>query len=388
MSLDVSAETTPGPAAAALIRARRVVIKAGSSLLVDGESGKPRRAWLADLAADLARFSASGAQIVVVSSGAVALGRRRLGLQPRNDRLEQKQAAAAVGQSLLMRAWEEALEPVGMISAQVLLTREDTERRRRWLNARATMQALLKLGVTPVVNENDTVATEEIRYGDNDRLAGRVAQMVRADLMILLSDVDGLYDSDPRASAAARRLDLVPAITPEVEAMAGGPNSAAGVGSGGMRTKLEAARIAGAAGCPTIVTLGDRLQPLSAIAAGAGATLFEAPLSPPQAYKQWIAGSLKPEGALVVDDGAATALRTGRSLLPAGVTQVRGAFEKGDCVLVLDASGRELARGLAAYGAEDAGKAKGLQTGEFEAAIGYRGPAEVIHRDDLVWTER
>jgi len=309
-------------AAAVLRDARRVVVKVGSSLLVDSAGGAPRRSWLTGVAADIAQLSRRGVQVLVVSSGAVALGRGRLGLGPGSDRLEQKQAAAAAGQSLLMRTWEEVLEPEGLAAAQVLLTRDDTERRRRWLNARATVQALLKLGVVPIVNENDTVATEEIRYGDNDRLAARVAQMIGAHVLVLLSDVDGLYEADPRRQPGARRIDRVAAVTPEIEAMAGG---ATGVGTGGMRTKLEAARIAAAAGCATIVTQGDRPRPLTSLLEGAPATLFEAALSPLQAYKQWIAGSLKPAGDLVVDDGAAAALRTGKSLLAAGIAEVRGA---------------------------------------------------------------
>ena len=369
-----------------LATARRIVIKVGSALLVDAARGVDT-AWLAVLAADVARLRGRGAEVLIVSSGAVALGRRRLGLPLRGElELQEKQAAAAAGQSLLMRAWEEALAPHGLHTAQVLLTRDDTEMRRRWLNARATVETLLRLKAIPVVNENDTVATEEIRYGDNDRLAARVAQMIGADLLVLLSDVDGLYTADPRRDPAATHIPMVETLTPEIEAMAGGANAAHGVGTGGMATKLAAARIAHGAGCATLVTLGrrDGQGPLEAVEAGARATLFAAHATPALAYKQWIAGSLAPQGALVVDDGAVTALRAGKSLLPAGVAAVEGRFGKGDAVIVRDKAGREVARGLSAYGAEDAASIQGLRSTAIEAKLGYRGPAALIHRDDLV----
>ncbi len=371
----------------ALATARRIVIKVGSALLVDAGLGAVDAGWLAILATDVARLRARGAEVLIVSSGAVALGRRRLGLPLRGElELQEKQAAAAAGQSLLMRAWEEALAPHGLHTAQVLLTRDDTEVRRRWLNARATVETLLRLKAIPVVNENDTVATEEIRYGDNDRLAARVAQMIGADLLILLSDIDGLYTADPRRDPAATHIAMVETLTPEIEAMAGGANAAHGVGTGGMATKLAAARIAHGAGCATLVTLGrrDGLGPLEAVEAGARATLFAAHATPALAYKQWIAGSLAPQGALVVDDGAVTALRAGKSLLPAGVKAVEGRFGKGDAVIVRDKAGREVARGLSAYGAEDAAAIQGLRSTAIEAKLGYRGPAALIHRDDLV----
>jgi glutamate 5-kinase len=364
-----------GPAAA-----RRIVIKVGSALVV-GEDG-PDRAWLAAFAADLARVRSRGQQALVVSSGAVALGRRRLGLMRRSLTLPEKQACAAAGQSVLMAAWEEALEPHGIACAQVLLTRDDTEVRRRWLNARATAETLLGLGVVPVVNENDTVVTEEIRYGDNDRLAARAAQMIGADVLVLLSDVDGLYTADPRRDPDARHLPRIERLTPEIEAMAGGANAAAGVGTGGMATKLAAARIASAAGCATVITLGRRPSPLAALEDGARATVIEPSTTPAAAYKAWIAGSLAPAGTLTVDAGAAAALRRGKSLLAAGVTGVDGGFGKGDAVLVLDEAGREIGRGLVRYDAADASRIRGLKTDAIEDALGFsEGP--MVHADDL-----
>jgi len=372
-----------------LATARLVVLKVGSALLVDSERGAVDVAWLAEMASDVARLKARGAQVLIVSSGAVALGRRRLGLALEGElELREKQAAAAAGQSLLMRAWEEALAPHALNTAQILLTRDDTEVRRRWLNARATVETLLMLGAIPIVNENDTVATEEIRYGDNDRLAARVAQMIGADLLVLLSDVDGFYTADPRKDKGALHMPTIQTITTEIEAMAGGANAAHGVGTGGMTTKLQAARIAHGAGCATLITLGRRegKGPLLAVEDGARATVFAAHATPALAYKQWIAGSLDPQGAIVVDDGAAAALKSGKSLLPAGVTAVKGRFGKGDAVVVLDCSGHEIARGLAEYGADEAGAIIGLRSGAIEARLGYRGPSALIHRNDLVLT--
>lgn len=370
---------------ALLANARLWVVKVGSSLLVDPETGVADAAWLEAFAHDAAALRAEGRRLLVVSSGAVALGRRRLGLTRRALALPEKQAAAAAGQSLLMRAWEQAFEPHAMPVAQLLLTRDDTEVRRRWLNARETVGTLLRLGVTPVVNENDTVATEEIRYGDNDRLAARVAQMVGADVLVLLSDVDGLYTADPRRDQNARRLADLTAITPEIEAMAGGAE-AGGVGTGGMATKLAAARIAQGAGCATVITLGRRPRPLQALSQGAPATLVRPAVSPAAAYKAWIAGSLAPRGSLQVDSGCAAALLSGRSLLPAGVRAVEGEFGKGDAVVVRSPEGREVARGLSAYDAADARRIVGVRSAGLEAALGWRGPDELIHRDDLVLT--
>ena len=378
----------PSQAAARLHAARRIVVKIGSALLVDAGSGSADTAWASRLAAEVAALMAEGRRVVLVSSGAIALGRRRLGLavQGRLD-LQTKQAAASAGQSLLMRVWEEALAPRGLAAAQVLLTRDDTEVRRRWLNGRATLDRLLELGAVPVVNENDAVATGEIRYGDNDRLAARVAQMVRADVLVLLSDVDGLYTADPRLDPLARHIAEVDALTPEIEALAGGANTAAAMGTGGMATKLQAARIALAAGCATIIAAGrpgaDE-PPLAAIRAGGRATVIRPSASPLAAYKQWIAGGLSPQGALRIDAGAVRALHGGSSLLPAGVAAVQGAFSKGDLVRVLDPDGREVARGLVAYGSGEAAQVAGLRSDAVEAVLGYRGATALIHRDDLV----
>ena len=363
-----------------LTEARRIVVKLGSAL-VAGEDG-PDTAWLAAFAADLARLRARGQQVLVVSSGAVALGRRRLKMGRRALTLPEKQACAAAGQSALMRAWEEALEPHRISAAQVLLTRDDTEIRRRWLNAHATLSTLLDLGVVPVVNENDTVVTEEIRYGDNDRLAARVAQMIGADVLVLLSDIDGLYTADPRHDPAAQHMPRISQLTPQIEAMAGGANAAAGVGTGGMATKIAAARIAQSAGCATVITLGRRPAPLAAIEAGELATVIAPSVSVTAAYKAWIAGSLAPSGALVVDAGAARALATGKSLLAAGVRAVEGRFGKGDAVVVADETGREIGRGIARYDSGDADRIRGLKSDAIEAVLGFTsGP--LIHADDL-----
>jgi glutamate 5-kinase len=371
-----------------LSAARRIVIKVGSALVVDGETGEPDRAWLGALVADTARLARRRQQVLIVSSGAVALGRRRLRLPRRALDLPEKQAAAAAGQGLLMRAWEEAFEPYGLQAAQVLLTRDDTETRRRWLNARATMETLLGLGVIPVVNENDTVATEEIRYGDNDRLAARVAQMSGADRRVRRSDLAGRDTADPRANPDARHIPLVQELTPEIEAMAGGSNAAAGVGVGGMATKLTAARIAQGAGCATLITLGKRPDPLQAVEDGARATLFEPSQSPSAAYKSWIAGSLAPQGSVTVDAGAVTALKSGKSLLPAGVRKVEGRFGKGDAVLVLGPSGQEVGRGLSRYDAFEAEKIMGLNSSAIEGVLGYTEGPTLIHADDLALTAR
>jgi glutamate 5-kinase len=373
---------TKTPSISRLAEARRVVIKVGSALLVDQSSGRLNRAWLEALAQDLRRMRRRGQQIILVSSGAIALGRRQLGLPAGALPLEQKQAAAAVGQIRLAHAYKELLEDDDTAVAQVLLTLQDSEQRRRYLNARATLNALLALGSIPVINENDTVATAEIRYGDNDRLAARVAQMASADCLVLLSDVDGLYSADPNRDPEAEFFPEVTAITPRIEAMAGG--SASDVGSGGMATKIAAARIATDAGCAMCIASGHPLNPLKRVESGARCTWFIPAATPIAARKQWIAGSLKPAGAVRVDAGAAEALRRGRSLLPAGVTAAEGVFERGDAVDVLSPEGRVLARGLTAYSRADVLRIMGRRSTEIEQLVGFRGRDEIIHRDDLV----
>jgi glutamate 5-kinase len=369
-----------------ITRSRRIVIKVGSALLVDAATGQLNRTWLATLAADIAALREQGREVLLVSSGAIALGRRSLGLSPGRLRLEESQAAAAVGQIRLAHAWKEGLEQHGLNVAQILLTLADTEERRRYLNARSTLNTLLKLNAVPVINENDTVATAEIRYGDNDRLAARVAQMIAADCLVLLSDVDGLYTSDPARDPQAQFIPEIRAITPEVERMGAGP--ASNVGSGGMATKIAAAKIAVGAGCHMCVALGRELHPVQRIVEGARCSWFYPSATPTAFRKQWIAGTLKPAGEICVDEGAAEALRHGKSLLPSGVTAVVGAFDRGDAVLVRDAAGRELARGLSAYSSADAERLRGRRSSEIEALLGFRGRDELIHRDDLVITAR
>jgi len=368
--------------AAPLTQARRIVVKVGSALLVDGETGRVNRAWLETLVEDLLRLRTRGQRVVLVSSGAIALGRRRLGLKHGTLRLEESQAAAAVGQIRLAHAYKELLEGCDVTVAQVLLTLEDSERRRRYLNARATLEALLALGALPVINENDTVATAEIRYGDNDRLAARVAQMVGADCLVLLSDVEGLYSADPNREPGARFIHEVLQITPEIEAMAG--RSASQVGSGGMTAKIAAARIAVAAGCHMCIAAGVHRHPLRRIEEGADCTWFVPSATPAAARKQWIAGTLRPAGALTIDAGALRALLEGRSLLPAGVTGARGRFDRGDTVSVLAADGAEIARGMVAYSDVDAARIMGRKSSEIADILGFRGRDEMIHRDDLV----
>jgi glutamate 5-kinase len=365
-----------------LIDAQRIVVKIGSALVVDSAAAAPRTAWLASVAADIAWLRAAGREVIVVSSGAIALARRTLRLTQPRLRLEEKQAAAAVGQIRLAQAWSAALSAEQMTAAQLLLTLDDTEDRRRYLNARATINTLLALGAVPVINENDSVATVEIRFGDNDRLAARVAEMVQADQLILLSDIDGLYTADPRRDPAAQHFAVVEHLTPEIEAMGGEPPP--GYSSGGMRTKLVAARIATQAGCAMAIARGGVLNPLRALAEGARCTWFLPAPDGRSARKRWIAGGLAPLGALRVDAGAARALLAGSSLLPAGVAQVEGQFERGDPVVVQAADGRTLARGLCAYASTDAARIAGHRSDEIEAIIGWRGRDEMIHRDDLV----
>jgi glutamate 5-kinase len=367
-----------------LLQARRVVVKVGSALLVEAGSGLVNRDWLTALAQDVHRLRARGQDVLLVSSGAIALGRRQLGLEPGKLKLEESQAAAAVGQIRLAHAWKEVLEQHGLTVAQILLTFGDTEERRRYLNARSTLATLLKLGAVPVINENDTVATAEIRYGDNDRLAARVAQMISADCLVLLSDVDGLYSADPRLDPAARFIPAVHAITPQIEAMGSGAIS--GVGSGGMATKISAAKIAVAAGCHMCVAAGRELHPLQRVEQAGRCTWFYPAATPATVRKQWIAGTLKPAGELQVDAGAVQALRSGKSLLPAGVMRVSGKFKRGDALIVRDSAGVEIARGLSAYSSGDADRLRGRKSSEIEALLGFRGRDEIIHRDDLVIT--
>ena len=365
-----------------LAEAKRLVVKIGSALLVDETSGALKQDWLNALADDLAVQKDRGAEVIVVSSGSIALGRRHLGLTRKAVRLEEEQAAAATGQIRLAHAYQSALGRHDITVAQILLTLADTEQRRRHLNARNTLNTLLRLGTVPVINENDTVATSEIRFGDNDRLAARVAAMMNADALVLLSDIDGLYSADPKLDPSARFIPLVATITGQIEAMAG--RAPVGYSSGGMVTKLQAARIAVAGGCRMVIADGRRKHPLAALADGARCTWFLAEVEPLTARKRWIAGSLKPTGRLVVDAGALRALQSGRSLLPAGVTAVEGLFERGDAVVVLGTDGVEVARGLCAYSAQEARLILGHKSSEIEARLGYRGREELIHRDDLV----
>ena len=367
-----------------LATAHTVVVKVGSSLLVDAKTGSLRRDWLKSLSADIAALKSEGKDVLLVSSGASALGRRALKLRSGALKLEESQAAAAAGQVRLAGAYADILARDRIVAAQVLLTLDDTEERRRYLNARATLKTLLELGSVPVINENDTVATAEIRFGDNDRLAASVASMMEADRLILLSDVDGLYSADPPRDAEARHIGEVRTITSQIEAMAGGPVS--GVGSGGMTSKLLAAKIATAAGCEVVIAKGKTANPIAALRAGARGTRFRASTTPAAARKRWIAGVLKPQGTLIIDAGAVKALGAGKSLLPAGIRQVDGRFERGDVVMVRDGEGHEVARGLAAYGASDAERIAGKRSLEIEAILGYRGRDEMIHRDDLALT--
>ncbi|MDC3177554.1 glutamate 5-kinase [bacterium] len=365
--------------------AQIVIIKVGSALLVDEQQNRINEEWLAGMAADIASLHAAGKSVVVVSSGAIALGRQGLGLHSTGLRLEEKQAAAATGQVILANAWMMALAKHNITTAQILLSPDDTETRRRHLNARATMKTLLELKSVPVVNENDTVTTAEIRYGDNDRLAARVAAMLSADILCLLSDVDGLYTENPALNSAATHLAEIDALTPEVLKMAGNANAA--YASGGMVTKLEAARIATKAGCDMVISDGRPLGPLSKLRDGARSTLFHAGASPLTARKQWIAGALSPKGCLTVDAGALGALRKGRSLLPAGVVAVEGEFERGDLIAIYNQAGAVIGHGLSAYSAGDANIICGHKSREIETLLGYRGRNEIIHADNLVMVD-
>ncbi len=368
--------------APALADFRRIVVKVGSSLLVDASAGRVNEGWLAALADDIAALHGEKRDILVVSSGAIALGRAVLRLPPGPLKLEDSQAAAAVGQIALARTWAEALGRHGITAGQILVTLGDTEERRRYLNARSTIDKLLEWRSVPVINENDTVATNEIRFGDNDRLAARVATMVSADLLVLLSDIDGLYDAPPDGNAGAKLIPLVERVTPEIEAMAG--TSGSELSRGGMVTKIEAAKIATTGGIHMVIASGRIEHPLRAIADGATCTWFLTPANPVTARKKWIAGSLEPKGTLVIDAGAVAALRRGTSLLPVGVIKVEGAFTRGDAVIVRGPDGAEIGRGLVAYDAEDAEKIRGKSSADVLLILGIEGRAEMVHRDDLV----
>lgn len=363
--------------------AKRIIVKTGSALIAD-RAGQPRATWIARLAADITKWRANGREVLLVTSGAIALGKPSLG-KPHLRRLEEKQAAAALGQPRLMAALGQAFAPHNICVAQALLTLEDTELRRRWLNARATLETLLDAGIIPVINENDTVATEEIRYGDNDRLAARVAQMVSADVLVLLSDIDGLYTADPRKDDTAIHLPLIKALTPEIEAMAGGANETGGVGSGGMSTKLTAARIAQDAGCATVITLGNRQEPLGALETSARASWFLPSLSPANARQAWLKGHIHSEGTLVIDDGAICALKNEASLLAVGIVSVTGPFERGAIITIRAKDGTLIGKGVTAYSAQDITRIAGSRSEEIDRILG--GPARrsaVIHRNDLV----
>jgi glutamate 5-kinase len=365
-----------------LSQSKRIVIKVGSSLLVDDEHGTIHREWLAALAEDVAQLRARGQEVLIVSSGAIAVGRRHLKFSYGNLRLEEKQAAAATGMLRLAHAYQEELALYNLTMAQVLMTLDDSENRRRYLNARNTLEVLLRLGVVPLINENDTVATDEIRLGDNDRLGARVAAMVSADTLVLLSDVDGLYTSDPSKDNSATIIPVVHEITLEIEAMAGQAQSQ--VGTGGMVTKLIAAKVAVGAGCSMVIANGHELNPVRRIEDGATCTWFIPKGTPRTSRKHWIAGTLNPVGKLSIDDGALKALQGGKSLLPAGVVSIGGEFQKGDAVIVVNGNGTEVGRGLASYSAADARLLMGHKSSEIEDLLGYRGSDELIHRDDLV----
>ena len=364
--------------------ANRIVIKCGSALLVDSLNGIVRNEWLSSLAQDIAKLRAQKKDILIVTSGAVALGRKALKLKSGKLKLEEKQAAAATGQVGLMQAWQDALRQFDIVCAQSLLTAYDTERRRNWLNARATFESLFSFGAIPIVNENDTIATEEIRYGDNDRLAARVAQMIGADALVLLSDIDGLYDANPRDNPSANHLPIVSQITPQIEAMAGGANSATGVGTGGMRTKIDAAIIATSAGANVYIADGREQSPIARILDGEKHTIFTAHTDPKAARISWLSHNLKPQGAFIIDAGASKALKKGGSLLPVGVKSIDGSFERGDAIAIKTEDGQIIARGLSAYNSADAAMIIGKKSTEIEEILGYSGRPALVHRDDMV----
>jgi glutamate 5-kinase len=364
-----------------LSNARRVVIKIGSLLITDTQTGSPRTAWLNSIATDIANLHANGTEVIIVTSGAVAFGRAMLNLPPVQLRLSEKQAAAACGQIRLVEAWALALSTHNITVAQMLLTAADTENRRRYLNARRTIDSLIDYKVIPVINENDSVTTEEIRYGDNDRLAARVAAMASADLLILLSDIDGLYTADPRINSDAQFIPMVEEITPAIEAMAGGARGP--LSSGGMRTKIIAAQMAVSSGCHMVIAHGHELHPLQRIMQGERSTWFLAKQTPLNARKHWIAHSVQVTGAIVIDDGAANAIVKGNSLLPVGVRKIEGHFDRGDTVRIKSLDGRELGKGLAAYSSDESARLCGVQSDKIESILGYQGRSEMIHYDDM-----
>jgi len=365
--------------------AKRIVVKIGSSLLVDEQQEQLRTEWLLSLTDDIARFKQIGKDVIIVASGAKALGRQELNLGARPLTLDEAQAAAAIGQISLSASFKSFLKSHELISAQILLTLEDTEDRRRYLNARDTLNTLIQFGAVPVVNENDTVATNELRYGDNDRLAARVASMVEADVLIILSDIDGLYTAPPNEDNTAKHIEVVEELTPEIEAMAGGTGSE--LSSGGMVTKLVAAKIANATGCHMVITSGERLNPLNAFLNGAKATWFLSNADSLQARKSWIAGALDVKGTMIIDRGAEKALYAGNSLLPAGVTQITGSFKRGDFVSIANHHKEEIGHGISSYNSDDAGQIIGMQSAEIEAILGFSGRTELIHRDNMAFTK-
>jgi len=367
---------------ARIAEAKRIVVKIGSVLLVDDNSGTLHNAWLNSLGKDVAALRDRGHEVILVSSGAIALGRRYLGLKPGELKLEEKQAAAAVGMVRLAQSYQETLNKFNLSVAQILLTLDDSENRRRYLNARSTIMTLLRVGVVPLINENDTIATDEIRFGDNDRLAARVASMVSADLLILLSNINGLYTADPAQDKAAKLVPTVTEITHEIEAMAS--NTVTSDSSGGMPTKLAAAKQCLGAGCRMIICEGRGMFPLKSLENGGDCTWFIPSGNPQTARKRWISGSLQSLGSVIVDDGAVAALERGRSLLPAGILRIEGTFQRGDAITIMKRDGSEFGRGLIAYSSEDATQIIGHKTGEIEDLLGYRGRDEIIHRDDLV----
>ncbi|MBR4127177.1 MAG: glutamate 5-kinase [Alphaproteobacteria bacterium] len=369
-----------------LSKAKRLVLKIGSSLLVNEATGQVKNTWLNALADDILTARERGQQIIIVTSGAVAVGRRALGLPAGKLLLPQKQAAAAVGQIRLAHYYQEVLAERGLNVAQILLTLDDSEDRKRYLNARNTLNTLLDIGTIPVINENDTVATSEIKVGDNDRLAARVAQMASADALVIFSDIEGLYTANPRKDPTAKLIPVVEKLTPEIEAMADGAGSS--VGTGGMATKLMAARLCMEAGCDMAIALGSELHPLTRMEKTGKGTWFLADKTPVSARKAWIGGAIKPRGTLVLDAGAVKALDKGKSLLPAGIKAVKGNFDRGDAVVLEDETGVFLGKGLTAYNAKDAKAIAGKHSDEIETVLGYHGPDEIIHRDDLFTEKR